>query len=221
MDWIIILIVLFILFGNIKNKKKQQEAQEARRRAIQAQQARDGQPSQAPVFDMPYAPMVPSEAEGQDAPNTQTPRTADPRFPDFSPVQPAPLARPAATPVAQQRRIPPQPVRVPAPAQTPQMAEGTGKEVQHAATTVRAHGTTLQEIMGRRHILEASSATGHAHTESSMSGAQEPCPPAQRVVVSRKTSPQTGIAALMADKDALRQAVLYSEILGKPKALRR
>ncbi len=221
MDFIIILIVLFVLFGNIKNKKKQQEAQEARRRAIQEQQARNGQPSQAPVFDMPYAPMVPSEAEGQDAPPAQMPRN-DPRFPDFSPVQPAPVARPAASPVPQQPRTAYKPVQVPAsPQNAPQMAEGAGKEVQHASTSVRAHGTTLQEVMGRRHTLEASSTTGHAHTESSMSGVQESCPPAQRVTISRKTSSKSGIAALMADKDALRQAVLYSEILGKPKALRR
>ena len=219
MDFIIILIVLFVIFGNIKNKKKQQEAQEARRRAAQAQQG--GQPQS---FDMPYTPSIPT-MEGKDA---------DPRFPDYTPpvIQAAPVQQAAPRsiqrqparpqPMQQRQAPPPQQRHMPPLSRSQALGEGEGTQLEHAATSVKPYESTLQVPQGRRHTLEASSVTGHAHTESSMSGEQEPCPPGmQGVPVSRKTSPKTGIAALMTDKDALRQAVLYSEILGKPKALRR
>jgi hypothetical protein len=232
MDIIIILIVLFVIFGNVKNKKKQQEAQEARRRAAQAQQG--GQPQR---FDMPYTPLAPT-MEGKDAdprfPEYAPEKKEDPRFPDYTPpvqqaaprsVQQQPAMQPATQQQMRQRQAPPPQQRhVPPPqarTQSQTYEEGTGPEIQHASISVRSSESTLQATQGRRHTLEASSITGHAHTEAGMSGVQEACPPAQRVTVSRKTSSKAGIAALMTDKDTLRQAVLYSEILGKPKALRR
>ena len=102
------------------------------------------------------------------------------------------------------------------------LSEGEGTTLQQAATSVRSHDTTLQEVMGRRHTLEASSITGHAHTENGMSGPPEACPPvAQLVKTPQLAAVKIGPAALMDDHNALAQAVIFSEIIGKPKALRR
>jgi hypothetical protein len=221
MDWIFILIAVLIIVGNINKKKQKQAQEEARRRAMQQQAA--GQGDQPQSFDMPYTPPSPS-MEGRRAdprfPDYTPAPQADPRFPDYTPPQQghAPAQKQAAPrPAQQQRHTPPQQPRA---QQT--MGEGMGTTLPRAATTVRSHDTTLQEVMGRRHTLEASSLTGHAHTETGMSGSQEPCPPAaQSVKAPQFTAVKVGPAALMGDRNALAQAIIVSEILGKPKALRR
>ncbi|MEL7603582.1 MAG: hypothetical protein AAGU77_10550 [Bacillota bacterium] len=225
MDWIFILIAVLIIIGNINKKKQKQAQEEARRRAMQQQAA--GQGGQPQSYDMPYTPPSPS-MEGRRAdprfPDYTPAPQADPRFPNYAPEQPASAQRQAAPRPAQQRHTPPQqPLAQQAQPRVRQtMGEGMGTTLPRAATTVRSHDTTLQEVMGRRHTLEASSLTGHAHTETGMSGSQEPCPPAAQIVKAPQLAAvKAGPAALMGDRNALAQAIIVSEILGKPKALRR
>ncbi len=235
MDFIFIIIAVLVIIGNINKKKQKQAQEEARRRAQQQAAAQGGQPQS---FDMPYTPL-PDTAQG---------RAADPRFPDYTPAQqgdprfpeytPAPQsAAPVQRQAAQPRHTPPpqrqaQPrVQQQAQPRVQQQAqprvqqtfqEGEGTTLQRAATSVNSHGTTLQEVMGRRHTLEASAVTGHAHTEYGMSGPPEVCPPPSQVVnAPQAAAVNIGPAALMADHNALAQAIIFSEILGKPKALRR
>lgn len=106
----------------------------------------------------------------------------------------------------------------------------------------------------RRHVLDTSTASGHAHTESSMTGFNDRCPPVvpipeQRPIAERlaaykaekraseRAAAYTAFAAepapMAVDLDApaqsvfqfdparAREGLLYAEILGKPKALRR
>jgi len=219
MDFIFIIIAVLVIIGNINKKKQKQAQEEARRRAQQQAAAQGGQPQS---FDMPYTPL-PDTAQG---------RAADPRFPDYTPAQqgdprfpeytPAPQsAAPVQRQAAQPRHTPP-PQRQAQPRVQQTFQEGEGTTLQRAATSVNSHGTTLQEVMGRRHTLEASAVTGHAHTEYGMSGPPEVCPPPSQVVnAPQAAAVNIGPAALMADHNALAQAIIFSEILGKPKALRR
>jgi len=105
----------------------------------------------------------------------------------------------------------------------------------------------------RRHTLEPSTRDGHAHTESSMSGFSDDCPPvkapfetaplsdrlaaykAQKREAARHTVTETadtapqvidlaaasGNASFRFDPNRVREGLIYAEILGKPKALRR
>ena len=99
----------------------------------------------------------------------------------------------------------------------------------------------------RPHVVQPSRATGHAHTESSMTGF-EACPPgadrplAERLAafkaakaaakdaprpaapVGRETAPRPAVLPAQApfrfDPAEVRNGLIYAEILGKPKALR-
>ena len=99
----------------------------------------------------------------------------------------------------------------------------------------------------RPHVVQPSRATGHAHTESSMTGF-EACPPgadrplAERLAafkaakaaakdaprpaapVGRETAPRPAVLPAQApfrfDPAEARNGLIYAEILGKPKALR-
>lgn len=252
MDFIFILIAVLIIVSNISKKKKQAQQAEERRRAQQQQAtAQGGQPQS---FDMPYTSLPPTTEGRVDPrfPDYSPAQQDDPRFPNYTPApQPAapmgsPQQRPAAPlqpraqqqvqPRAQQQVQPrvqqqaqPRVQQQAQPRVQRTLQEGEGTTLEHAATsvyshdtTVRSHGTTLQEIMGRRHTLEASSITGHSHTEYGMSGQPEACPPVSAAVNTPQIAAiKVGPAALMGDHNALAQAVIFSEILGKPKALRR
>ena len=74
------------------------------------------------------------------------------------------------------------------------------------------------------HIVMSTLEGGHTHTESSMTG-EEPCPP-QNVNAQMKpvaVANQTSSADVLLDFESndIVKGLLYSEILGKPKALRR
>lgn len=90
-------------------------------------------------------------------------------------------------------------------------------------TPIESRLTQIQAT--QRHTLEASSLTGHAHEESSISGTQEDCTvPNRRMPITKAEEtaapkPTSPIPALNAE--TARLGILYGEILGKPKALRR
>jgi len=86
----------------------------------------------------------------------------------------------------------------------------------------------MEDPTGRNHVLEAASITGHAHTESSMSGFAPSCPPTLRRTASpanKQTNPtapmRIGQVSLDFAPESVVSGFLYSEILDKPKALRR
>ena len=90
-------------------------------------------------------------------------------------------------------------------------------------TPIESRLTQIQAT--QRHTLEASSLTGHAHEERSISGIQGDCTVPNRRMPIAKTEetavprPAAPIPALNAE--TARLGILYGEILGKPKALRR
>lgn len=73
------------------------------------------------------------------------------------------------------------------------------------------------------HVVEATSLGGHTHVESSITGIQEDCPATTPVTarVPKEPAVSRQQAAFHFDPAQMRNAVLYSEILGKPKALRK
>ena len=81
-------------------------------------------------------------------------------------------------------------------------------------------------VESERHTLEASQLTGHSHMETSMTGFDEKCEPARPEPVPAKDTrddayaKKAAVAALLGPED-MRRAVILSEILDKPKALRR
>lgn len=94
-------------------------------------------------------------------------------------------------------------------------------------TLAEAQGSRLEAPQGRRHTLESSLLTGHAHTESSIDGVYEECPPELAVAVdttavgeAQAISNGNSLGQLLQNKNALAQGIVLYEILGKPKALR-
>ncbi len=94
-----------------------------------------------------------------------------------------------------------------------------------------AEGTTLtspetrltKPVSTERHTLEASQLTGHAHEETSMTGFDEACEPAakpKRAPLAAAAEEAPAAVPRLSVQD-LRRAVVLSEILGKPRALRR
>ena len=74
------------------------------------------------------------------------------------------------------------------------------------------------------HVVTSTLEGGHTHTESSMTG-EESCPPPKAVTqkpAAVQTQPAAPAGALLDfHPNNVVQGILYSEILGKPKALRR
>ncbi len=69
------------------------------------------------------------------------------------------------------------------------------------------------------HVVAPSFGKKHAHTESSMTGFEE-CPPEQaHVELKEEAAPQETAGLSFAGQEIIK-AMLYSEILSKPKALR-
>ena len=131
--------------------------------------------------------------------------------------------------------------QAPAPSAAPQRPPATPL----VQPTVRP--ATPSAAPQRPHVVQPSRATGHAHTESSMTGF-EACPPgadrplAERLdafkaakapakdaprpaaPVGRETAPRPAVLPAQApfrfDPAEVRNGLIYAEILGKPKALR-
>ena len=205
----LILYVLFSILG--RNRQKQQKA--AQREAERNVAAR--------------------RAAGQQAgtPSAQGPGMAQPARP-----QPARAAqyRPAAAPSVRPAAAPsvrPAAASIEEGAGTSVSADASMEGMDPAAPGARLRtelGTSLSQIRETtRHALESSALTGHAHEETSMSGAQPECPTdATRSAVRAADAPAGALApgrplTLSWNVPAVRAGFLYAEILGKPKALRR
>ncbi len=93
-------------------------------------------------------------------------------------------------------------------------SEGLSTEGESAA-----RGTTL------RHVVKPMTESHHFHTESSMTGRDVPCEDSYaeaEVADAYSNAEQDAAYSLdITDREKIIQGVLYSEILGKPKALRK
>jgi len=215
----LLFIILAIVLG-IANKSKKKEQQEAAKKQA-ARQAMELAGEKGP-----------RESENMPAGPAQK-RPADPRFPDYydAPVRPEP-APPVVSasressifPALEERPVKPTSKKSPGMASFEGSASGEGTTKMPRKRAVQMVGDRLETPVGRRHALEASGITGHAHTESSMTGFSEPCPPAvqmpKRPLLYAEQTPVSA-AGLTFDRQSVVKGFLYGEILGKPKALRR
>lgn len=213
---LILLTIGWVIFSSITSKKRkqaQQEAQqEAQRRAQELAKTQD-----APMA----APVPPQRASIDPTPDARPARTADQAgdaaFDPYFSKAPS-VSKPDQT--APMRR---------APIETTMRSMDSSMSSAPASRT-RAAIDAQVRTTSAQHTLEASSIAGHAHTESSLSGGfGEACPPpahqaAGRAAVSRPLVERSGtdpaIPFQWSVQDAARGMVL-SEILGKPKALRK
>lgn len=157
-----------------------------------------------------------------------------------TPSAQGPMARPQPARPAQHWPAAAFPPRPDASSSAASTAEGAGTAVSADASMEgmdpNAPGARMRTEMASRlsqirettrHTLESSALTGHAHEETSLSGAQAECPTdATRGAVHAADAPARALApgrppVLSWTVPAVRAGFLYAEILGKPKALRR
>ena len=199
----LILYVVFSILGKSKQKQQKAAQREAERNVAARRAAgQTGTPSAQRPMTQPARP--------QSAPTAQ-----------YRPAV-APSVRPAAAPVA---------ASIEEGAGTTVSADASMEGMDPTAPGARLRtelGTSLSQIRETtRHALESSALTGHAHEETSMSGAQAECPTdATRSAVHTADAPAGALApgrppTLSWSIPAVRAGFLYAEILGKPKALRR
>ncbi len=215
MDALAALALIAWIALSVFRKKKQKEAAEAAKRAsaerAATQTAPTAPPAAKPQYDAPVERPAASKPDFDpffgglmDALNELDPNARKQAAPQ------APAARPAQP--AGHQAVPLQ--------QPPKQRVQSGMQSQMADRT-----TTMQSTL--RHALEASSITGHAHTESSITGVEPECAPADtrfpknaHSSVQQDLAPETGSAFTWNVDDAARGLIL-SEILGKPRALQR
>jgi len=196
MHWIIILIVVISIISK-SSKKKQQEKQAAERKAAREVQTMEQDPTPRPVPQGRSA-RFPDEFEG---PKPQTP----PRPKQVTMAETAKRNNPIQAEIEARRRalqqtmMPPQKKAVPPLQKAP------------IDTTIT-------------HVVKPVTESAHAHTESSMGGG-EPGPPKAAPVlpisVRGNTEPKIHLPKLGFTRDEVVKGLLYAEILGKPKALRK
>lgn len=241
--WIVFILIAIVNVFSSRKKKQQEEAK--RRAAAAAQEATRSEEEETPAYGTPARstqadPRFPELDGGY----VYAAKEADPRFPDYMPeAQQASDAqrvrqKESERALAEAKYA----ARVRLMQQERQQREEQARIEQKRPMTARV-GSTLQAPMqsrledplGRQHTLEPSFISGHAHTESSITGIQEDCPPprtAARAKVDRpaqvqphQQAPDTPTAdmlgRLVRSRNALVQGMLMSEVLGKPKALRR
>ena len=190
------------LVGNAGKKKKEREQREARARTMQQ-----------PASVDPRFPPAQSHSD-------------DPRFPSGPYMQESVSEDFEGEPV---QELPVRPAPVQQRMQTyersnPQTEGGPAAmgSVKMPTATVAAH----MEATQGRHATLLSGSNVHAHTEGSMGGDHTT---GRRAVIAREArepEERQGIAPnvitrLRNDPDAVAEGVILSEILGKPKALRR
>lgn len=218
MDGLLIpILILWFVLSAVSNKKRKQARQEAQRREQEAaQQAQAGEdPAIAPERTVPETmrrtPVPPVQTSGRD-------EGFDPYFSGPAPVKP----------VREDSRAARQPL-----ATTMRSMESSMTEAP-ATRTREAIGTQMR-VGNAQHPLEASSLTGHAHMETSLAGRfAEDCPPTsanvnQRFDARKHAEPAVPVAGQRSsgnvpfvwNAEDVTRGILYSEILGKPKALRR
>lgn len=200
MDFLLILAAILWIAVSASNKKKRQQAkEEAARRQAQESQSSPGPVAQGAPKPAPNTAPQPMAAQAPDASGA----SFDPYFSGTTPAPAPPSPRRAAPP----RRV----------------AGSTLSEGPQASAR-KAMEAQVQQPAGRRHTLEASSITGHAHTESSITGFVENCPPATpasaKVAAAAAAPSPAGDQPFSWNVQDVAHGLVLAEILGKPKALK-
>jgi hypothetical protein len=81
--------------------------------------------------------------------------------------------------------------------------------------------TARVSYKGDLHVVKPVSEGGHTHEETSMTGYTDKCPPTAEAAAMAPLAMKVGGLQLELGTSAVQQGILYSEILAKPKALRR
>ncbi len=197
MEVLIFLIVIVSIISSVASKKKQEQA----KRSSQAEQA----------ARVRQAENMRERVEGN-------------------------IKRPAASTMQPTVRTSSVTTRVHTPQYSGSMAydsmEGVGGTQGTAFGSTEGMGGTQgrSELAGNfdkpRHIVTPSHETGHAHTESSITGISDCAPDAQPLEFEHEDAysgvgKSTQALKLDISRNAVLQGVIFSEILGKPRALKR
>lgn len=219
MEFIFIIIGIVVFISSIAKKAKQEEARRAAaERAAAQRRAEMGQASPIGQTGM---------AQNRQAPlsGTQIPGyPARPAGPAYAPMQPRTVPAPAADPrfphefEGTASRGSMEDTRTEGRALRGR-AEGPQSESRYKGQTVL--GTTLSSAYkGGLRVVKATSEGGHSHQETSMTGDRK-CPPPEADQTKLPIAVNVGGFHLEFESTSVKQGILYSEILGKPKALRR
>ena len=130
----------------------------------------------------------------------------------------------AASQSAANRTSPAKPSAAPSkfPPVSPSQRPAKAPQKPQTKSTAPSYGGTPRYS----HVVQSTLEGGHTHTESSLTG-EEPCPPPKAVAqkqpeTGKSPAVNTGESPLLTfQTNSVLQGVLYSEILGKPKALQR
>lgn len=227
----IIIMILFVVISILSQSQKQKKKEEAKKRAQAAASSGD--------------PAVPSQNVERRAARAFP---ADDRFPDLAPRKAPPRTAQA---LADDRFPDLTPRKAPLRTASSSLNEGLGSSGSMRVSSSEGIGSggslkmSMNEAPQSRHSVKPMTESTHAHTESSMSGIIESCPPeisdiqtaanaAYNVPSAARLEVQSAANAAYNLPDAavqgkrfsfergsVTQGLLYGEILGKPKALRR
>ena len=202
MDFLLVLLAIIWIASSAVNKKKRQQAKEeaARRQAQEIESSPGSVPESAPA-PQPQPRAVPVQS------SKPSETSFDPYFSgSMAPSASEPPRRAAAV---SQRKV--------------AVAGSTLTEGPQASSRKALEAQVLQPV-GRRHTLEASSISGHAHMESSLTGVSNDCPPASSMASAKaqpipvQVSATDGSVPFNWDVRNVTQGLVLAEILGKPKA---
>lgn len=235
MQVFIIILVIYAIFNGIAKKKKR-EAEQARRAAA-LRQAQGTQAQQA--YGDPRFPNVQGSAgrTGYDPrfPNVQMPLAEDRRqFTEYSPegsIEGGSFSEEGRSRIeplheAEQYRKTPLPQRHKGHvvlSSTQDAKTSVAERIKAPEAALEAQLETLKSSFSDE--LDGSLVTPHSHSETSITGVDIPCPPVIiRPKAERKQSVLDKTAllhSLISEKQGLISGIIFSEVLGKPKAMRR
>jgi len=205
---LIIIIVVVISIANAKAKAKAQ-AEKARGGQAQGAPARPAQPQ--PEQARPLYGRPAQEADPRFPDITERPRKPepDPRFPDITERPRKPEPDPRFPDITAPR---------PAKASKPEYRGSMAYDSHEGSTTEGGPRVTAPAM----HVVKPLTESRHSHMETSMTGIAPDCGPEfSHDLAYEGKAPALQRPALLFDNSSVVNAILYSEILGKPKALRR
>ncbi len=243
MEVFIIILVIYAIFNGIAKKKKR-EAEQARRAAAMREvqnktqgQAQYGDPrfpqmqgtaQSKPVYSDPRFPQMQGTAQSRPVYN-------DPRFPEYMPPEGSESLEGAGSLEGHSKeqlheaefyRQAPSPQRHSGHIVKKSVSDAKSGVSKSVKATEAALKTKLETIKSSfADDLEGGFVIPHSHTESSLSGIHAPCPPVlakSPAELGKGANAQTALLhSLLGDKQGLISGIIFSEVWGKPKAMRR
>ncbi len=193
-----ILFIAFIVISVVSSSNKKKKAEESRQKLAAQHRAENQPPPSDPRFYDPQPPRPVQQRSARPQP--------DPRFYD-TPAQPA---RAQSAP-AQQGRY----------AQTGSLSYASTEGMQGDSTEgigARVSTNVSASVKSRvSHTVRPVTESAHAHEETSITGIMPDCPD-ETIEEKAVSAPKAPL--LRFDHEAVVSGLIYSEILGRPKALR-